>query len=57
MNLTDLQVVKDSLLEQESYEMFDRLLLKQQPFKAKYRPQISRQSSQNLHHFNNHYDT
>lgn len=49
--------LRDSLIRQETYEMFERMLIQQEPFVPTYQPQRSSQSSALLHHFSNPYSS
>ena len=57
--MTNQQLVelRNQLLEQETYEMFERMLIQQEPFKPTYVKPISRQSSTSLTHFGGNYSS
>jgi hypothetical protein len=57
MNTSELKELREELLAQESYEMFHRMLVLQDEFKPLYKKPVSRQTSQWLTGFSNHYSS
>ena len=45
MNTTNLLELRNRLMEQETYELFERMLIQQEPFVPTYVKPVSRQSS------------
>jgi hypothetical protein len=57
MNNLELEELKEQLQQQETYELFNRMLLRQEPFVPYYQKPVSTQSSSQMHNFNNHYSS
>ena len=52
-----LDELRTQLLEQDTYEQFQKMLMSQEPFVPTYHPPVSHQSSAHMHSFTNHYSS